>query len=160
MRLKRRPAGGNGTGSHSESARGLMPATRQPSCAAHLPSTGHDGACRYRCREQCRPHTSPSWPRKLVFWYSGEVKTTLDLPDDLVRTIKLRAVREDRKLKDLIAELLRRGLEGDPGQPASPPHRVQLPLIRGGHPAVPEEEMTPDRVAAVLLDEEVRGLIR
>ena len=97
---------------------------------------------------------------KLVFCYSGQVKTTLDLPDDLVRTIKLRAVREDRKLKDLIAELLRRGLEGDPGQPASPPHRVQLPLIRGGHPEVPEEEMTPDRVAAVLLDEEVRGLIR
>ncbi|KAA0241362.1 antitoxin [bacterium] len=88
------------------------------------------------------------------------MKTTLDLPDDLMRTIKHRAVREDRKLKDLIAELLRRGLDVHPGQPGRPPHRVQLPLVRGGHPAAPEDEMSPDRVAALLLDEEVRTLTR
>ena len=38
------------------------------------------------------------------------MKTTLDLPDDLVREVKIRAVRENRKLKDAIADLLRLGL--------------------------------------------------
>lgn len=38
------------------------------------------------------------------------MKTTIDLPADLVREIKLRAVHEGRKLKDVAAELLKRGL--------------------------------------------------
>jgi len=38
------------------------------------------------------------------------MKTTLDLPDDLVRAVKLRALREGRKLKDAVADLLRKGL--------------------------------------------------
>ena len=32
------------------------------------------------------------------------MKTTLDLPDDLVRAVKMRAVAEDRKLKDMVAD--------------------------------------------------------
>lgn len=87
------------------------------------------------------------------------MKTTLDLPDDLMRTIKVRAAREDRKLKDLIAELLRRGL--DEAAPATAaPRRVQFPILKGGHPAKPGEEMTPERVAAILLEQEVESLIR
>jgi len=38
------------------------------------------------------------------------MKTTVDLPDKLLRQIKLRAVRKGQKLKDAIAELLRTGL--------------------------------------------------
>ena len=38
------------------------------------------------------------------------MKTTLDLPDELMREVKIRAVKENRKLKDAIADLLRRGL--------------------------------------------------
>jgi len=38
------------------------------------------------------------------------MKTTLDLPDDLVRAVKLRASQEGRKLKDAFADLLRQGL--------------------------------------------------
>ena len=38
------------------------------------------------------------------------MKTTLDLPDALVKEVKVRAVQEGRKLKDAVAELLRRGL--------------------------------------------------
>jgi hypothetical protein len=38
------------------------------------------------------------------------MKTTLELPDDLVKEIKLRAVHEGVKLKDAVADLLRRGL--------------------------------------------------
>lgn len=38
------------------------------------------------------------------------MKTTLDLPDALMREIKLRAEQEGRKLKDVVADLLAAGL--------------------------------------------------
>ena len=38
------------------------------------------------------------------------MKTTLDLPDDLMREVKIRAVHEHKKLKDTIAELIRKGM--------------------------------------------------
>lgn len=38
------------------------------------------------------------------------MKTTLDLPDDLMREIKILAAKEGRKLKDIISESLRRDL--------------------------------------------------
>src|SRR5437660_364374 len=38
------------------------------------------------------------------------MKTTLDLPDELMRAVKIRAVHEHKKLKDTIAELIRRGI--------------------------------------------------
>ncbi len=81
------------------------------------------------------------------------MKTTVDLPDDLVRSIKVRAAREDRKLKDLVADLLRKGMERE--APSRRRHRVELPLFRGGHPAAPGEEATPERIAQILLEQEV-----
>lgn len=89
-------------------------------------------------------------------WYAGLVKTTLDLPDELIRTVKLRALQENRKLKDLVADLLRRGLAQDAQAPTAIRSRVQFPLVECAHPATPTEEMTPDRVARALLDEEAR----
>lgn len=85
------------------------------------------------------------------------MKTTLDLPDDLMRTVKLRAVQENRRLKDMIADLLRRGLAQQPSEEVAVRRRVQLPLVQTRHAARAHEEMTPDRVAQVLLDEEARG---
>jgi len=79
------------------------------------------------------------------------MKTTIDLPDELMREIKVRAAREDRKLKDVISDLLRRGLR----QAEKPPARVKLPLIISSHPAAPGEEMTPDRIAEILIEQEV-----
>ena len=38
------------------------------------------------------------------------MKTTLDLPDELVREMKLRAVMQGRTLEDLATELIRQGL--------------------------------------------------
>jgi plasmid stability protein len=40
------------------------------------------------------------------------MKTTLELPDDLMRRIKVRAAESDRKLKDTVEELIRIGLDG------------------------------------------------
>ena len=85
------------------------------------------------------------------------VKTTLDLPDDSMRAVKIRAAHENRRLKDVVADLLRLGLSQEPAPASRPTHRVQLPLVSCRHPASPEEEVTPDRAAEILLDDEARG---
>lgn len=81
------------------------------------------------------------------------MKTTLDLPEDLMREIKIRAAKEDKKLKDLVAELLRCGLAEQ--RPDKIRNRVQFPLVRTAHPAAPGEELTPEVIAQILIDQEV-----
>ena len=83
------------------------------------------------------------------------MKTTLDLPDDVLREIKVRAAQENRRLKDVVAELLRQGLAADRGEAAGRPRRVRVPLVHC-EPASPEQEMTPERAARSLLDDEAR----
>lgn len=86
------------------------------------------------------------------------MKTTLDLPDELVRAAKIRAVHEGHRLKDVMADLIRRGLAHD-GQPATTcRQQVQLPLIQCSHPARAQDEMTPDRVAKVLERREAKDI--
>jgi hypothetical protein len=85
------------------------------------------------------------------------VKTTLDLPDELMRAVKIHAVKENKKLKDAIAHLLRRGLAREPRHSAAVRQRVRLPLVRCKHEARPEEEMTPERLSEILLEEEARS---
>lgn len=82
------------------------------------------------------------------------MKTTLDLPDDLMRAVKLRAVETDRKLKDTIADLLGRGPAQEPAAAPTIRNRARPPLVRCAHEARPGEETTPERVAEVLLEEE------
>jgi hypothetical protein len=82
------------------------------------------------------------------------MKTTLDLPDELMRAVKIRSVEENRRLKDTIADLLRRGLAQEHAKPANRRRRLKLPLVECAHEARPSEEMTPERVAEVLLEEE------
>jgi len=65
------------------------------------------------------------------------MKTTLDLPDELMREMKLRAVIQGRTLRDLVAEFLRQGL----GLSATMPAPVQSPnsmvtLDAGGLPVI------------------------
>jgi plasmid stability protein len=86
-----------------------------------------------------------------------QMKTTLELPDDLMREIKIRAVKENRKLKDEITDLLRLGLSRRMVELPSVRNRVKLPLVRCAHEARPDEEMTPERVAEVLLEEEAEA---
>lgn len=83
------------------------------------------------------------------------MKTTLDLPDELMRAIKVRAAQQDRKIKDVVTELLKRGLsQTESGTPLSLTRRVKLPLVHCGHNAHADREVTPERVAAALLDQE------
>ncbi|MCH7226270.1 antitoxin [Haloferula sp. A504] len=85
------------------------------------------------------------------------MKTTLDLPEELVREMKVRAAREGRKLRDVATEVVRRGLE-QPDPPRKPGNRVKLPLFEGKPPANPEDELTPERIHDLLAQQEVEWM--
>lgn len=83
------------------------------------------------------------------------MKTTFDLPPELVRAVKLRAVHEGRKLKDVAADLLKRGLAGP--ETAAKPRAVKpkieiqdsgLPVVRCAANA-PARRMTADELLAL-----------
>jgi plasmid stability protein len=86
------------------------------------------------------------------------VKTTIDLPDELLRAVKIRAATEGRRLRDVVADLIRIGLQEESLPPRQAPvgGRVSLPLVQCAHPATPDEEMTPERVAEILAADEAR----
>lgn len=86
-----------------------------------------------------------------------DVRTTLNLPDDLMRAVKMRAVEENRTLQDTIAELLRRGLGQRSQATSAVRKRVRLPLVHCVHEARPDDEMTPERIADVLLEDDVEA---
>ncbi len=93
---------------------------------------------------------------KLESWQFIDVKTTLDIPDDLLRAMKMRAVQEGRKFKDVATEIFRRGL----AQPAMAANsgggqRVKLPLIQCRHAAASQAKLSPNQVADVLLTQEL-----
>jgi hypothetical protein len=54
------------------------------------------------------------------------MKTTLELPDELMRRIRLRAVHRNQKLKDAIAQLLELGMATAPE--AQAPKRAPKPV--------------------------------
>lgn len=83
------------------------------------------------------------------------MKTTVDLPDELIRAVKIRAAAEGRRLRDVMADLIRAGLAQEPQDSKKPSGgRVDVPLVQCAHPATPQEEVTPERVAEILAAEE------
>lgn len=74
------------------------------------------------------------------------MRTTVDLPDELLRRVKAKAAMNGLKLKDLIARYVEQGLEGGPSRGIpSRRRRSDLPVIRAatGHtlPALTNEEI-------------------
>ncbi len=65
------------------------------------------------------------------------MKTTLDLPDELMRKVKIRAVHEHKKLKDTIAELIEKGIAASSARRPKIPKPVKL---RGGPLTIDEIE--------------------
>jgi plasmid stability protein len=65
------------------------------------------------------------------------MKTTLDLPDDLVRQVRLRAIAQNRTMKDLVSDFLRRGLDMYPlGQSERPASKVTVEIGEHGLPVI------------------------
>jgi hypothetical protein len=85
------------------------------------------------------------------------VKATIEIPDDLMREIKVKAAREDRKLRDLVPELLRKGLASE--RPSKRRHHVNFPLIKGTR-TPSREEVSPERMAQILLDQDIESLVK
>ena len=92
---------------------------------------------------------------------AGLIKITLDLPDDLVKEVKLRALNDNRRLKDAVAELLRKGLAAGSETPAGvaesglrKDRKTGLPLIECRKAAA--REISPKRAAEILLEQEVK----
>lgn len=79
------------------------------------------------------------------------MKTTIDLPPDLVREMKLLAVHEGRKLKDVAADLLKRGLSSEKSSPPVPAARkaaIKLPLFPSPKSA-PASRMSTGELLAI-----------
>lgn len=76
------------------------------------------------------------------------MKTTVELPEDVLRQLELRSVREGRRVAELVVDLVRTGLKRSVKK-NTPKTGKKLPIV-DCDPARPEEEMTPDRVAEVL----------
>ena len=86
------------------------------------------------------------------------MKTTLDLPDRLAGTVKVRAAEETVKLQEVIPNLLRLGPAAASTETRTVCDLVQFPLVGCARPAKPGEELSPDRVAAILVDGEFSDL--
>jgi len=86
------------------------------------------------------------------------MKTTLDLPEELVREMKIRAAREGRKLRDVATEVIQRGMTELGTEPQKKGHRVKLPLIRSTRVVPAEEQLTPEKIDEILLNQEIEWL--
>jgi hypothetical protein len=62
------------------------------------------------------------------------VKTTLEIPDDLLADAATFAEREGRALSDMVAEGLRRVVATVPTHAREPHRRVRLPIVECGAP--------------------------
>ncbi len=92
---------------------------------------------------------------------SNKIESSGNIPSGIVRELKVRAAQSRRKLKDLATEYLREGLAR-----TSPPKPLEravietskktgLPVIHCGRRAPKGEELTPDRVAEILQQDEI-----
>lgn len=84
------------------------------------------------------------------------MRTTIELPEDLVRQVEARATHEGRSLNDLVLDGLRRVLD-TPQPNATPPRRLSFPLV-------PETAqgpgVSPDQVNQALTDEDTERYAR
>ena len=79
------------------------------------------------------------------------MKMTFELPADLAKQLKVRAAEDGVKLKDLMAEACRLLLllPKERNKKAKA-HKPLAPFFKGGHPAKPSEELTPEKVDEIL----------
>jgi hypothetical protein len=84
------------------------------------------------------------------------MKTTLDLPDELIQEVKLRAVHQRRTVKDLVAEFLRQGLGLPPLGEAE--KRPVSPMVKIGKRGLPVILCAPNAPATRMSAAELHAL--
>ncbi len=85
------------------------------------------------------------------------MRTTLEIPDSLMRDIRVRAALSDRTLTQQITNLLRAGLNVTTETATKDSGHVQLPLVRTSRNAT-ADELSPQRVAEILARSDVSDL--
>jgi plasmid stability protein len=73
------------------------------------------------------------------------MKTTIDLPDNLVRAVTIRAAQQGRTMHVLVAEYIRNGLNA-PSHTSQPAHAI--PIIPADAQA-PLAQMSRDEIVAL-----------
>jgi hypothetical protein len=77
------------------------------------------------------------------------MKTTFDLPSDLVRAIKLKAVHENRRLKEVVTDLLRSAVEQEASKrPIPEKGPIEIPFF-ATTPGAPASQMNADALIAL-----------
>ncbi|HET6386357.1 MAG TPA: hypothetical protein VFJ58_23435 [Armatimonadota bacterium] len=90
------------------------------------------------------------------------MRTTIDIPDDLLRRAKATAALRGMKLKELIASCLEAGLSHgfQPVTPSPRQGRSSPPLIPEAMTGKPIRALTNEEIAAIELEEDVEKHIR
>lgn len=65
----------------------------------------------------------------MLLCYSGLVRTTIDLPDSLLRRTKALAAMRGSSLKELIVRAVEREVNAEDSVTAGIPRRAELPLV-------------------------------
>jgi plasmid stability protein len=85
------------------------------------------------------------------------MKTTLEIPDDLMRTIKVRAAQSNRRLKDVVAELLEKGISAPAND--SPPHGEGGTTEVSPETGLPIVHSPEDAYITTMSDQDIHALI-
>jgi len=85
------------------------------------------------------------------------MRTTIDLPEELFREVKIRAAREGSTLKELITECIRSGLQRPSAIDGNSPIRRGAPpvAIRRTPGMAPTAALSNRQLSAILENEEV-----
>ena len=83
------------------------------------------------------------------------MKTTLEIPDEIMRAVKIRAAVEGRKLKDIVAEALKAGLLAISSSPRSP---KGIQVETDPKTTLPVVVAVADAPGSTLTAEELKGL--
>ncbi len=84
------------------------------------------------------------------------MKTTLELPDDLMRAVKIRAAERNQRLKDVVADALRAALAAPstaPGVPTDPVQALGQRLVFRSDGTVENPDALDDPAWFAALDE-------
>jgi len=82
------------------------------------------------------------------------MRTSIDLPDELLREAKIAAVNRGVTLREFVTEALDRELHGTPASPKG----LDFPLIRSGVPG--SLRITTEDVRRVEEEDDLRGMGR
>jgi plasmid stability protein len=63
------------------------------------------------------------------------MRTTIDIPDETYRDLKIKAAREGKPVRQIVMRGIQRELAGAEEKPV---RKLQLPLIRSSHPGTLE----------------------